>query len=625
MAAAFGSFMRTRLPHAVSAGGLLLAAGLCLIATLIVHPATPGRAGPDSGPVAVTSKALSVPAAPVTVAVVDLSISRLGASDLAGQLEQGLRAARAKGARFAVLPGPAQLDPDQGNRPGQAGETIPGPTTRWAGAIARSLDMWLALPVFERSDDPEDGGNPFLTMVLIDPGGRVEYTGRAVLPNPAFGAVVVARGSYRETLRSVDVGDLRVGLLCGSETMTGVMRLSDLGADIIFVSTNLLDADGRDGLVALARKSNVNLVVSNRSSVEPAQAFIVTAQGDVIGGAESDGWITGTLPAIQHNQARPVGLGLPSTVPRPKRVPALAGGADLGRRLFIDPRLSQDGTIACASCHHPSMAFTNGDARGRGVRGQQTKRNVPSLLNVAYRPLLRWDGYASSLENFIKYPIIGAREMNLSDLDRVVRLVNSDQDYRDGFNRVFGTKQATFENVEMVLAEYMRTLISANSPFDRFHFGGDPGALTLQQQRGLELFTGKAGCAQCHPIGDRDTLLTDYEYHNLGVGWHAETASYDDTGLGGISTSKQSGRFLTPSLREVARTAPYMHDGSIATLREVVEFLDRGGNPSPDRDPRVAPLGLSEREKADLVAFLESLTGDASWNEFGTNDKGVGQ
>jgi cytochrome c peroxidase len=625
MAAAFGFFTRTRLVRAASASGLLLGIGLCLIATLIVRPAALGKTGPDAEATPAAANVLPAAGAPFTLAALDLPISRLGASDIASELEQGLRAARARGARFAVLPGPAQPDAGQGNGQSQTGETIPGPTTMWAGEIARSLDMWLALPVFERSDDPETGGNPFLTMVLVDPRGKVEYTGRAVLPNPAFGAVHVARGSYRETLRSVDVGQLRVGLLSGSETMTGVMRLSDLGADIIFVSSNLLDADGRNALVALARKSNVNLAVANRSSAGMPQAFIVTAQGDIIGGSEGGGWIVGTLPAIQHNQARPVGLGLPSTVPRPKRTAALAGAAELGRRLFIDPRLSEDETIACASCHRPSMAFTNGDVRGHGVNGRQTKRNVPSLINVAYRPLLRWDGYASSLENFIKYPIIGAREMNLSDLDRVVRLVNSDPDYRDGFARVFGAKQVTFEKIELVLADYMRTLTSANSPFDRFHFGGDSGALSPPQQRGFELFTGKAGCAQCHPAGERDTLLTDYEYHDLGVGWHAETASYDDIGLGGISTAKQSGRFLTPSLRDVARTAPYMHDGSIATLKGVVEFLDRGGNPSPDRDPRIVPLGLSEREKTDLVAFLESLTGDAAWNDLGKIAKGEGQ
>jgi cytochrome c peroxidase len=622
MAAAFRCFTRTRL--AASTFGLLLGATLCLIATTVARSSAQGKIAPDADAMSAAVNVPSALKAPFVIAVLDSPSHRLDAPDIAAQLEHGLRAARARGANFAVLPGPARLDAGQTDSRNHVGETIPGPTTIWAGAIARSLDMWLALPVFERSDDPQTGENPFLTMLLVNPRGKVEYSGRAVLPNPAFGAAHVARGSYRDTLRSVDVGNVRIGLLSGSETMTGVMRLSDLGADIIFVSSNFLDADGRDALIALARKANVSIAVANRSSSGDAQAFIATANGDLTGRNEGDGWIVGAISASARDEADPARLGLPPTMPRPKRVAAMANGAELGRRLFVDPRLSRDGTVACASCHQPSMGFANGAARGQGVDGHKTKRNVASLLNVAYRPLLRWDGYASLLENFVKYPIIGTREMNSGDLDRLVRLVQNDKDYRDGFTRLFGTREITFESIELVLADYMRTLTSANSPFDRFYFGGNVGALSPQQRRGLDLFAGK-GCTQCHPIGERDTLLTDYEYHDLGVGWRAATASYDDIGLGGISTAKQSGRFLTPSLRDVARTAPYMHDGSIATLRDVVEFFDRGGNPSPGRDPRVVPLGLAEHEKADLVAFLESLTGDAAWDHQGRAVKGEGQ
>jgi len=624
MAAAFRVFTRTRLARAACVIGLLVATIPFPIATLVGRCFAQGGIGPAADATPATAIIPSASQAPpsasqasLAVAVLDLPGHRLDAPDIAIQLERGLRAVRAKGAKFAVLPGPARLDASQSDRRHHPGETIPGPTTVWAGNIARSLDMWLALPVFERSDDPATGGNPFLTMLLVNPRGQVEYRDRAAFPNPAFGAAHVARGSYRETRRSVDVGHLRIGVLSGSETMTGVMRLSDLGADVIFVSSNLLDAESRDALVALARQANVNIAVANRSSSGEARAFIATAAGDLAGGNAGDGWIVGAISANARGEADPARLGLPSTVPRPKRVAAMGSGAELGRRLFIDPRLSRDGTVACASCHRPSMGFANGAARGQGIDGHLTSRNVVSLLNVAYRPLLRWDGYASSLENFVKYPMIGTREMNVSDLDRLVRLVQSDGDYRDGFTRLFGAKEITLESIELVLADYMRTLTSANSPFDRFYFGGDAGALTPQQRRGFDLFTGKAGCAQCHPIGERDTLLTDYEHHDLGVGWRDATASYDDIGLGEIGAAKQSGRFLTPSLRDVARTAPYMHDGSIATLADVVAFFDRGGNPSPGRDRSMAPLGLSEREKADLVAFLESLTGEAAWDDQG--------
>ncbi|MBR1031487.1 c-type cytochrome [Bradyrhizobium liaoningense] len=589
---------------------------------MIARPSDQGRIAP--GVDARSAGVFSASEARFAIAVLDLPNHLLDAPNIGSQLEQGLRAVRAKGANFAVLPGPPRVDTSQGDRGNHLGETIPGPTTMWAGAVARSLDIWLAVPVFERSDDAETDGNPFLTMLLVNPHGKVEYKGRAAVPNPAFGTVPVARGSYRETVRSVDVGHLRVGVLSGSETMTGVMRLSDLGADVILVSANHLDAEGRDALVALARKANVNIAVANCSSSGDLRAFIATASGDLAGRNEGDGWIVGTISVSARNAANPAGFGLPATAQRPKRVAAMGNAAELGRKLFFDSRLSRDATVACASCHRPSTGFSNNAARGEGIDGHETSRNVTSLLNVAYRPLLRWDGYASSLENFVKYPIIGMREMNTSDLGRLVRLVRDDKDYRDGFAGVFGTQEITFESIELALAEYMRTLVSANSPFDRFYFGGDTGALTPPQRRGLDLFSGK-GCAQCHPMGERDTLLTDYESHDLGVGWRAETASYDDIGLGGISTAKQSGRFLTPSLRDVARTAPYMHDGSIATLREVVEFFDRGGNPSPGRDPRIVPLGLTEHEKADLVAFLESLTGDAAWDEQGRAARREGQ
>lgn len=615
MAAAFGYFPRMRLARAVAASGLLSGAVLMVFAATVVRPAAQGIVGPGAQATSAANVASAEP--PLIVAALDLPSHRLHAHDITVQLEQGLRAVRTRGARLAVLPGPFEFNAGRDNPRSPAGEAIPGSTTIWAGDIARSLGMWIALPVFERSDDPETGGNPFLTMVLVNPGGKVEYKGRAVLPNPAFDAVHVARGSYRDTLQSIDVGHLRIGLLSGSEAMTAVMRLSDLGADIILVASNLLDVEGRDRLVTLARRANVNIAVANRSSRDSANAFIIDARGDLIGDSVGDGWIVGAVSAVANNEVGSAALGLPSTVPRPKRFSATGSGAELGRKLFLDTRLSLNGKVACVTCHRPSLGFSNGAARGEGVDGHKTKRNVAGLLNVAYRPLLRWDGYASSLENFIKYPIIGTHEMNSGDLDRLVRLVRSDSEYRDGFARVFGAKEIMFENIEVVLADYMRTLTSANSPFDRFYFGRDASALSTRQRRGFDLFVGKGGCAQCHPVGERHTLLTDYEYHDLGVGWRAETASYDDIGLGGISTAKQSGRFLTPSLRDVARTAPYMHDGSIATLKDVVEFFNHGGNPSPGRDPRVVPLGLSERDKADLVAFLESLTGEATWDDLG--------
>ena len=306
-------------------------------------------------------------------------------------------------------------------------------------------------------------------------------------------------------------------------------------------------------------------------------------------------------------------LGLPSAVPQPNRLPPMRDASELGRLLFLDRRLSKTGTVACASCHRPSMAFTEGAALGEGADRQQTARKAPSLLNVGYRPLLRWDGYPSSLENFIEYPVCSANEMHYRNLDQLTESLRGDEVYREAFARVFGGAAIDFEKVKYALGAFLRSLTSANSPFDRYFFGGDAKALSEPAARGLALFVGKARCAECHPIGDHDALFTDFEFHNLGIGWRADVGRFDDVGLGGIRSVRFVGRFLTPSLRDVARTAPYMHDRSLATLDDVVSFFDRGGDAGADRDPRLEPLGLTAQEKADLLAFLQSLTGDADW------------
>jgi cytochrome c peroxidase len=289
---------------------------------------------------------------------------------------------------------------------------------------------------------------------------------------------------------------------------------------------------------------------------------------------------------------------------------------ELGRRLFTDPGLSSTGTVACSSCHLPDRAFANGDEFGRGVHGRTTRRNPPSLLNVAFRPLLQWDGYASSLENFAKYPLSGHTEMNFHYLDRAADYVRSRFDYRQAFGSLPGRQEIEFDGVARALAAYQRTLLSGNSGFDRYKYGGDQGALSPAAERGHDLFVGRARCATCHSIGPTDALLTDFAYHDLGIGYDASKGRYRDLGLGGISTDEFSGLFLTPSLRNVALTAPYMHDGSLHTLAEVVAFYSRGGNRGARR-PEIVPVGLRETEQSDLIAFLESLTGDHAFTRDG--------
>jgi cytochrome c peroxidase len=560
------------------------------------------------------------PGASTVVAAVDIASESLDGPDARKLLERSLIAASTSAAKWIVLPGPILPGAPYSSA---VGEPIPGATSVWAGRLAKLLNVTIVIPVFETHDEMSDTGGPFLTVILVNPDGAVEYRSRAVLPDPAFSAVPTSRGSYRDTRRTIDIAGWRVGILAGSDIMTGLMRLSDLGADVVFVAANLLSDEERRKIAKLAQVANTHIVVANRRAPGSSSAFVATADGNLITASGANLPAVTKIAPIARGWRSEAPLGLPQTVPQPNRLLANSELADLGRELFMERRLSSTGTVSCASCHNPLLAFANGAERGSGVFGRKTKRNVPSLLNVAYRPLLRWDGYASSLENFVKYPMSGPSEMNFHHLDQVVSVLQEDTAYRAAFERIFGAGSITFEEVEQALAAYMRTLLSGNSAFDRFYFGGDTAALSDSQRRGFELFFGKANCGECHSIGRSDALFTDFDYHNLGVGWRPETASHDDIGLGGISSAKLSGQFLTPSLREVGRTVPYMHDGSLGTLRDVVEFFDRGGNAAPGLDPRVVPLNLTGQDKADLVEFLESLTGDAQWTADGrpNNDR----
>jgi cytochrome c peroxidase len=291
--------------------------------------------------------------------------------------------------------------------------------------------------------------------------------------------------------------------------------------------------------------------------------------------------------------------------------------AELGRLLFVDPNLSSTGKVSCSTCHEPAKAFTNGEAKGTGVYGRKTRRNVPSLFNVAYRPLLRWDGYASSIENFVKYPINGYTEMNFHYLDKVPAYLRSQPLYVKAFRSAMGVEEIQFEDVALALAAYQRTLISGNSAFDRYYYGKDKSALSKDAQWGLRIFTGKAKCSECHTIGNDYSLFMDDKYHNLGVGYDLVKKEYDDKGLAEISNDDLSGLFLTPSLRNVAQTAPYMHDGSLKSLDQVVDFFNRGGIRSPGLDPIMKPLRLTVGERRALVAFLQSLTGDQRYSPAG--------
>lgn len=332
-------------------------------------------------------------------------------------------------------------------------------------------------------------------------------------------------------------------------------------------------------------------------------------------------------------------LGLP---PLPADMLPTRAQVALGRKLFFDRRLSLNGTQSCGMCHIPEQGFTNNElATAVGFEGRDVGRNTPTLYNIAYRHVLFHDARENSLEHQAWQPVINPVEMANPSIGRVIDLLRRLPDYAGLFEAAFDGRGADMETFGQAIASYQRTLLSGNSAFDRWYFGGDADAVDASVQRGFALFSGKAACASCHRVGDTHALFTDDQLHNTGVGYGRATrpeaptqrvvlapgvfvdvpaeivASVSRPGEGNdLGRYEVSGdpddrwRFLTPTLRNVAITAPYMHDGSLRTLEAVVDFYDAGGEPNPGLDPRIRPLGLSASEKADLLAFLRSLTGD---------------
>jgi cytochrome c peroxidase len=303
-------------------------------------------------------------------------------------------------------------------------------------------------------------------------------------------------------------------------------------------------------------------------------------------------------------------------VPIPADNPPTADTVALGRRLYYDTTLSVDNTISCASCHSLQFGFGDGRPVSIGVRGQRGTRNAPSIVNSAYYTTQFWDGRAHSLEKQAEGPMANPIEMGHT-LGGVEQKLNANPSYRTQFKKAFGADVITVEMVEKSLASFERTVLSGNSPFDRYMYGGDVKALSASAQRGLEVFRNpkKADCAVCHTIGDEYALFTDNKFHNLGVGVKlGMTGEPIFTDLGRFTVTNveaDKGAFRTPSLRNVALTAPYMHDGSEKTLKEVVDFYVGGGNSNPYRDKEIHSLDfLTGRERADLLEFLKSLTGE---------------
>ena len=275
--------------------------------------------------------------------------------------------------------------------------------------------------------------------------------------------------------------------------------------------------------------------------------------------------------------AEPPPLGLDAFIPVPEANPLTRSKVELGRQLFQDKRLSRDGSVACTTCHEPQRAFSDGRPLAVGVFGRQGRRHSPALINRGYGSAFFWDARSASLEEQVLLPIQDPNEMDLSLADVRTRV---------------GLEPQT---VAYALASFVRSIVSGGSRYD-LYMNGDRAALNYEEQAGLAIFRGKGNCTSCH-LGPN---FSDESLHNTGVAWRNGT--FLDSGAG-------EGRFKTPTLRQIASTAPYMHDGSLKTLEGVVDYYDRGGNVNTHLDHDLHPLRLREEEKRALVAFLSTLTG----------------
>jgi cytochrome c peroxidase len=287
----------------------------------------------------------------------------------------------------------------------------------------------------------------------------------------------------------------------------------------------------------------------------------------------------------------------------PRDNPLTAEKIELGKQLYFDPRLSSDDTVSCSTCHDPAKGWSNGERFATGVDGQVGGRSAPTVINSAYHYLQFWDGRATQLEGQALGPIANPIEMNMP-IDEAVAKLNKISGYREQFQKVFGT-DVTDDGIAKAIAAFERTILSGGAPYDRFQ-AGDESALSPAAKRGMDVFFNKGHCSACHSGAN----FSDGGFHNLGVG-----IDDDEPDVGRQTVTEllgDRGTFKTPTLREIARTAPYMHDGRFATLEEVVEYYHKGGTPNDQLDEEIFPLKLTDQEKADLVTFLkEGLSSDS--------------
>jgi cytochrome c peroxidase len=400
------------------------------------------------------------------------------------------------------------------------------------------------------------------------------------------------------------------------------------------------------GLILNDFKTLLHEARGNALKVATTQpATILSGPGDDRSGYETEDYTTRSR-ALELRAGKVADLLAFINNP-PLGLPQVPGGKDidrakiqLGRKLFFDRRLSLNDTFSCAMCHVPDQGFTNNElAMAVGIEGRSVRRNSPTLFNVAYAQLLFHDGREDRLEQQIWGPLLARNEMGNPSVGYVLNKIRQIDEYDGFFEAAFGGEGVSMTTLGSALASYQRALISGNSAFDRWYFGGELDALSDPARRGFELFNGKAGCSVCHQIGKDSALFLDNRLHNTGLGYRESmgilpkkqlvqvapgvTFEVDraiiervgepapaDVGLYEVTQNPYDRwKYKTPGLRNVALTAPYMHNGSMSSLSDVVEFYDAGGVANEGLSPLIKPLNLDPQEKNNLVQFLESLTG----------------
>lgn len=326
-------------------------------------------------------------------------------------------------------------------------------------------------------------------------------------------------------------------------------------------------------------------------------------------------------------------LGLPPLLIPPDN-PQTEEKIALGRAFFHDTRFSADGSISCASCHLQDKAFTDGLAVSIGIKRQTGTRNAPTIVNAAFFETLFLDGRESSLEGQALGPFLNPVEHGLENKQKILEVVLNDNAYKKALQKVFNISEQviTVQHIAKAIASFERTLVAGNSLFDQYYFGRDRSKLSDSAARGLRIFRRKGNCANCHEISWNNAFFSDNRFYNIGIGFKSIQPLLDNfiqaiksgkdssqstltdkqrSELGRFNVTKSIadiGKFKTPTLRNIALTSPYMHDGSMQTLKQIVEYYDRGGDKNRFLDVAIFPLRLSEQEKVDLVTFMKSLT-----------------